>query len=903
MTPAPLELPERPAHLRDRSVAAWSEPVTIATYPLPAPERNPLFLERRVYQGSSGRVYPNAVTDRVSDAAVPTAWEAIHLENEHLRVMVLPAIGGRIHVVQDRHTGYDLFYRQNVIKPALVGLLGPWISGGAEFNWPQHHRPSTYMPTDWAIESLPDGGVVAWCSEHEPTERMKGMHGVTLRPGSAVLELQVRLTNRTPLVQTFLWWANVAVRVHDDYEAFFPPDVTYVADHAKRAMSTFPYASGRYYGVDYGSRPRREADLRWYRNIPVPTSYMCMGTQKDFFGGYDHAADEGYVHWADHTISPGKKLWTWGNHEFGYAWDRELTDEDGPYVELMAGAFTDNQPDFSFLLPGEVRMFSQYWYPLVGIGPAHEANLEAAVHLERTTGGARLGVAVTRSRPAAVVRLTERGRPVFEHAVDLAPEAPLRLDDIELAKGTRLTDLRLAVFHGGRELISYQPQAVAREDPPPPAVEPPPPEDVDTIEELWLTGMHLQQSRHATRRPEVYYREALRRDPGDARCNTAMGEWHLRRGELDRAESHLRAALDRLRLLNPNPRDGEASYLLGLTLRLAGRPREADDALGKAAWDGAFGAAADTARAEIAALEGRSEDALALLERALAANAAEPLALGLRAALLRRAGRHEAAGAAVHAALEADPLDVRALHERALLSDTPGPLPGGAQTALDIAHDEARAGLLDEAVDALERVLVAGAEASQLPMLHYTLAWLEQRRGGGRASRAHLRAARRADPHHALPHRLEEVAVLEWAIAQDGHDPRAPYYLGCLLYDKRRYHDAIALWRRAARLDPSFPTVQRNLGIAEFNVLHRPQRALAAYRRAHRADPTDARVLYELDQLRKRLAHDPAARLRALERERATVLQRDDLTVELVTLFNLCGRWATSRRPGRGWRA
>ena len=44
------------------------------------------------------------------------------------------------------------FYRQNVIKPALVGLLGPWISGGVEFNWPQHHRPSTYMPAHSAIE-------------------------------------------------------------------------------------------------------------------------------------------------------------------------------------------------------------------------------------------------------------------------------------------------------------------------------------------------------------------------------------------------------------------------------------------------------------------------------------------------------------------------------------------------------------------------------------------------------------------------------------------------------------------------------------------------------------------------------------------------------------------------------
>ena len=156
-------------------------------------------------------------------------------------------------------------------------------------------------------------------------------------------------------------------------------------------MTTFPVADGHYYGVDYGARPPHEADLRWYRNIPVPTSYMCMGTEKDFFGGYDHAAGEGYVHWADHTISPGKKLWTWGNHEFGYAWDRELTDADGPYAELMAGVFTDNQPDFGFLLPGEVRTFSQYWYPLVGTGPAHEANLDLAVHLERAGSGVRLG--------------------------------------------------------------------------------------------------------------------------------------------------------------------------------------------------------------------------------------------------------------------------------------------------------------------------------------------------------------------------------------------------------------------------------------------------------------------------------------------------------------------------------
>ena len=885
-------------------MAAWSEPVTIETYPLPAPDRNPLFLERRVYQGSSGRVYPNHVTDRVSDRSTPAAWEAVHLENEYLRLIILPALGGRIHVAQDRRTGYDLFYRQNVIKPALVGLLGPWISGGVEFNWPQHHRPSTYLPTDWLIEPTPDGGVVVWCSEHEPTERMKGMHGVTLRPGSAVLELQARIVNRTPLTQTFLWWSNVAVRVHDQYEAFFPPDVTYVADHAKRATSTFPYASDRYYGVDYGSRPRSEADLRWYRNIPVPTSYMAMGTEEDFFGGYDHAAGEGYVHWADHTISPGKKLWTWGDHEFGHAWDRELSDGDGPYVELMAGVFTDNQPDFGFLLPGEVRTFSQYWYPLVGTGPAHAANLDAAVHLSRAPAGLRLGVAVTRPRQRATVRLLERQRIVLEETVDLAPEHPFVSQ--AAATDARLTDHRLVVEHGGATLIEYQPRPVRRGAPPAPAEEPPAPSDIETQEELWLTGMHLWQYRHATRRPEPYWREALARDPGDARSNTAMGEWHLRRGEYREAERHLRAALERLRLRNSNPRDGEASYLLGLTLRWTGRPAEADEALGKSAWNGAHASAAHTARAEIAAAGGRMDEALELAERALEANPGMTGAQGLKAALLRRAGRADEALELVSAMQAADPLDARACHERSLLVGTDDPLPGGAQTALDVAHDEARAGLLDEASDALERVLAAEPAAGRIPMLRYTLAWLEHRRGAIAASQAHLRAAQAKRPDHALPARLEDIEVLEWAMAEDHDDPRAPYYLGCLLYDRRRYHDAIAQWRRAARLDPAFPTVQRNLGMAEFNVLHRPRRALAAYRRAHRADPSDARVLYELDQLRKRMGHDPAARLRSLERERRVVLGRDDLTVELVTLLNLRGRYGEaaeilSRRRFHPW--
>jgi hypothetical protein len=130
--PSRLELPPAPAE-ETGAVKAWRQPVILRSYMPRPPDRNPMFLETRVYQGSSGRVYPLPFVDRIAETAIEQSWEAVHIENPYLRLMVLPQIGGRIHVGLDKTNGYDFFYRQNVIKPALVGLAGPWISGGVEF--------------------------------------------------------------------------------------------------------------------------------------------------------------------------------------------------------------------------------------------------------------------------------------------------------------------------------------------------------------------------------------------------------------------------------------------------------------------------------------------------------------------------------------------------------------------------------------------------------------------------------------------------------------------------------------------------------------------------------------------------------------------------------------------------
>jgi tetratricopeptide (TPR) repeat protein len=878
-------------------VRAWSDSVVIPTYPAGPAERSPIFLEKRVYQGSSGRVYPNQIIDRVSDEKVNRSYVAVHLENGYITLVILPDIGGRIHVGQDATNGYDFFYRQRVIKPALVGLLGPWISGGVEFNWPQHHRPSTFMPVDWSIEEAGDGSRTVWLSEHEPMGRMKGTVGITLHPGRSLVEVRARLYNRTPFVQTFLWWANVAVRVHDQYEVFFPPDVWHVTDHARRAMATFPIARHPYYGVDYGQGPGGGTDIRWYRNIPVPTSYMAMGSRHDFFGGYDHAVGAGLVHLADHRIAPGKKLWTWGDHEFGHAWDRNLTDEDGPYVELMAGVYTDNQPDFSFLQPYETKTFVQRWYPIQRIGPPTLANENVAVRLAVDAGRVRIGVAVTGAFHAATVRLERGSELLLERQADLAPDAPLAFET-SLPIGTVAAELRLRVFASdGQALLDHVPEAPEPGPLPAPASEPPMPANLGTIEELYLAGLHLDQYRHATRSPELYWREALRRDPDDARCNTALGDWCLRRGEPAIAERHLRAAIARLTRRNQNPRDGEPFYLLGVALRLLGRDDEARDAFFKATWNQAWGSPGYHAVAE---LDATRRDWPAVMDhagQALRTNADDLKARDLRAAALRHLGRPQEALQEAEATLALDPLDLWAAFERvwasrALGLAAPEPAVGDLQTHLDVGLDLAAAGLWNDAIAVVEAAAGAERGAQVDPLALYHLGWFHARAGDETAAAQVRRRARLLPLGRSFAGRLDEIAILESAIAADPEDPRPPYHLGNLLYDRRRHAEAIAWWERAAILDPEFPTTWRNLGFAYLNVEGRRGLAERAYRRAFAADPTDGLVLYEWDQLAKNRGRSARGRLARLEAHRDLVDERDDLGVELARLYNDLDRHA-----------
>ncbi len=900
------------------SVVARLESLTLPTYPVGRPEKNPVFFERRVYQGSNGKVYPVPFIDKVYDEPRPVTYRSAHLENEYVRLVMLPEIGGRILSGQDKaNRDYDFFYRQDVIKPALVALAGPWISGGVEFNWPQHHRPSTFMPADCSVEEEPDGARTIWFSEHDPLNRLKGMHGLRLRPGSSLIELRARLFNRTPFTQTFLWWANVAARVHDRYESFFPADVHYVADHAVRAQTAFPLADGPYYGVPYHRRPGAN-HLAWYKNIPVPTSYMICETAFDFFGGYDHAAGGGFVHVADRHIAPGKKQWTWGNHPFGWAWDRELTDNGGPYVELMAGVYTDNQPDFSYLLPYETKTFSQFWWPIQQTGPVQNANTRAALRLAmRDDRRLDLGVLVSAPIESARIVLTEGDAVRMDERVSLRPGAAWLRSDLRL-QGDRASALTLRLLDAeDTEILSYQPppENVPHVRARPVATEPVAPEEARSADELYLIGEHLEQYRHPTRNPELYWREALRRDPGDARSHLALGRRELKRGRFDAAAEHLAAAIARLTTWHPNPVTGEAHYHLGLTRRYQQRHDEAYGLFSKAAWNYEWRAAAHYELATLDCRRQRWADVLAHLDAAAQTNQGNNKLFVLRAAVLRRLGRTGDAAQVLSNLLAVDPLDHWARCESALLGQPDAEMRflelsrNDAQTALDLAFDYADAGFVADAIGVLERhrrnpvapVAVPNPlERSQSVL--YTLAWLHAERGETATATALLAEARAQAPDYFFPSRLHEHRVLAWATAQPGADPLAGFALGNFYYDLKRHEEAIAAWERAVQERPAFATAWRNLGVAYWNRRHDAVRARDAYVKALAADPADARLVYEFDQLRKKLNEPLAERLAFLEQHEALVATRDDASVEIAMLYNLLDRpdralaWLTGRR-------
>jgi tetratricopeptide (TPR) repeat protein len=856
--------------------------MTIPTYPSPAAEKLPMYCENRSHQRTTGRVYPCAIVkDVVRDHKIDQEYTSIILENDYIELIILPELGGRIFGARDKTNNYDFFYRQHVIKPALIGLLGSWISGGAEFNWPVHHRPSTFMPTDFHIEESDDGSVIVWLSEHEPLGRMKGMVGIKLCPDKAMFETIGKVYNRTELPQSFLWWENIAVPVNESYKIFFPHDVNHVHFHGKRSVIEFPLTrKGMFSGKEYADG----VDLRWHRNTREATSYFAAASRYDFFGGFDHGLNAGVVHVANHHVSPGKKLFTWAYGQLAKSWENALTDSDGPYAELMASSYSDNQPDFTWLEAGETKQFSQFWYPIKDLGEPLNANTRVALTFSSDSG--EIKIYAVENLKDVTVEIIQAGLCVHQEKVDL----PIGLTTVikaECLRNCKGQALRVRVVDSaGCDVISFSQADIKPADIPQPRLDDPSPYSMDNAEDLYLAGLHLMQYRDPLARPGVYWLRAIEINPLHYNSLIGLGLEALRSCRLGEANDYLQRAVEILTRYNPNPRDGEAYYLLGLAQRLLGKPDNAYDAFYKSTWNFHWRA---PGYYELAVLDCARKDfqqARTHLRQALDACADYQHARNLLAVVERRLGGSPKELLAE--SLRRDPLDYFALNEAGedffpMMASDP------SQTLLDIAFDYTRAGLLEEVVDLLERLL--RHQKSVSPIVLYCQAWALENLGRKQEASAMYDKAKVACPDYCFPSRIEEMQILQHAVVTR-QDSRAAYYLGNLLYSKDQHDAAIAQWEFAQRGGESYYVLYRNLAMGYNNDRRDAAAAVEAMRKALAANPGDPQLIYELNHLLNLVNAPIEDRLHLLEANQSVVRRRDDLQIEWVRAYNQAGNCA-----------
>ncbi len=864
------------------------ERVVIPTYVPRKAMDLPMFFEKKPYQGASGRLYPLPFSDSISDEKIDIEYDVYTLENEYIKTQVLPQFGGKILRAYDKLGDYDFVYYNEVVKPALVGLAGPWISGGIEFNYPQHHRPTTYMPLEAKIEENENGEKTVWTGEVEPFNRLKGMVGVTIAPGRNYIKAKIKVYNRTNQSQLFMWWANLAVPVNETYKTIFPPDVEWVNDHDRRCIMSWPIAKGVYHTArpfNYGEG----TDISMYDAVKVPSSFLVSQGQSDmdFVAGYDGGKQKGIVTVADHHISPGKKMWHWGKGDFGDMWCNNLTDENGPYIELMTGVYTDNQPDFTWIAPGESRIFEQYWYPIRDIGDVKCATVDAALNVEKRDENLFFGFNVTGRFDGASAVVLNGDEIVFEETVNMSPDAAY-IKEIPMGNMDLENITVKLLSKEGEELVGYKTYIRGQKQPITPRQPVKRPSEIETVEELYVNGLHLEQYKQHNYDAREYYLEGLRRDAGDIRCNTGMARISYKNGQFEDALRYANAAQTRAQSRNMHPADTECLYLKGIALKMLGRLKEAYDSLGMAAWDYRYMSAANYEMAVLDCRMGEYESALTRLDTSLSMNKGHTKASCLKAVILRKLGRVDCAKAILHGIQSYDMLDMYSAVELVIHGDSADELNelfgGKPEAYIDVAYDYIDAGFHEEAIKVLE---ISGLT---YPMFDYIIAFCKEGMGDHSAAAAHYKAAEAQDTGYCFPARVEDIPVLKKAIEHESGD-NAYYYLGCLYYDRFAYEQAITLWEKCIEKNPRHPKAFRNLALAYFDKRGDLLSAKACIEIALKNKSDDPRLILEYEQILKNMNYTPEHRIAVYEAYKDLMLQRDDCYLDLITLHCMVGNY------------
>ncbi|MEN6425480.1 MAG: DUF5107 domain-containing protein [Phycisphaerales bacterium] len=852
-------------------VRAWEGTLTIPTYGW-SEDVNPKFwaLEDRIKLSTTVKgaiVYPYTMQDHLYRVKEDRTYKALFLENEYLKVTCLPELGGRLHSVFDKTQGKETFHLNNVIKPSMIAMRGAFISGGVEWNaGPQVHTVTILSPVDALVGTNPDGSAYLEVSNLEKTLRTRWTVRVTLHPGKAYLDEQIRIANPVDAVNPYYFWNCTAFPCHKGTRFIYP--MTLGTDH---------------YGVKFFSWPVHEGkDLSWLKNYETWASIFSVDCVFDFFGGYDVKADRGVVQVANHYELSGKKAWTWGQWDFGLVSQKNLTDDDGPYIEIQSGPLP-TQSDYGMLAPRQEVAWREWWYPVHGLGDGFEfATKDVAVQTVRNGDELQLRILTTGKFPKASCVLAREGKELIAKPVDLSPNDPQTVVLSHCPEGP--VDVTLRTRQGVTLACFATPLPIPKTDPPVRAAWADKPDTELTIEEKHLQAQKLDLAMNRKKAREGY-EKVLADDPGYGPALRALAILDTEAARYDDAFERLQKAVRR------DPGDGLAWYFLGVN-RL--RTHDAKEALGYARQaslcSGVRALALDLAGRAHMAL-GEREAAVEAFRKAASLNPKDGIARDHLLIALYAAGDTASAFKQAQEVVGRCPTD---LAPRAILA-LQGPKQMEAfvtEVREFVGEDDfemletsllfAELGLAEEAAKLLSAVCVDAVvpgERSPLPM--YYLAWFTK---DTPAAETWLKRAATTRKDYVFPSRPEELEVLEYALKENPEDAWAHLHIGNLYAHLGRPTEAVGHWQRAAALNRSLSVAWRNLGLYAWAEENDLAKAAEFYRKAIDARPKDQTLYRDLAEILLAQEKRPEA-IKLLESTPPDKLRRADVIILLAQAY------------------
>ena len=840
-------------------VKTYTEILTIPTYPwTETVDINPQFRwTNKAHYSPNPSIYPYAMKDNLTQTIEDINYEAMVIENDYLKVTVIPEVGGHVHSVLDKTTGENMLYENNVIKPSLIGIAGAWASGGIEFNTgPNGHTVTAMSPVEASFVDYPDGSKAIAIGNVEQVFHTQWVAIVRLRPDRAYLEETIRIYNPTHHKHMYYFWNCVAFPDNDAIQYIYP--ISVFQDHWGRNFTSYP--------ID-----RNGTDRSWLKNAYDPSGFFAYKCNQDFFGAYDHENNRGVISFMNHYELEGKKTWTWGRSQWGNRAAASLTDDGSHYLEIQTGPFP-TQSEYGALEPHQTIEWKEWWYPVHGTKGVYFSNKDVTANIIREKQMFSLLVTGTASREATC---TIDG--IGSMDVDITPGQSSRLD---FKIGKTEEPYSITVTSGDDLLAEFTyPLNIAEHDPEPYTggeryVE-------TSAAGCWLKGLHRDKE-GGTHEAFRLYNKAIEMDSLFSPAMTSLGELKLHAGEYEEAKELLENSI----YLNIN--DGWAKYYLAQAYLELGYPDDALVMAYKAAQLQETVAQGYNLAGSIHIRLGEYDKAIYSLSRAVDMNGQDLNSRNLLACALWKNGDKEGASRQIEEVWKRDPLDIYS----GIIADFMGKDDGGTYDRISGKKDEVldaadfflSAGLKDEALLIIDKYHYNAFLPEFSPLIHYYYGILGN-------DIKYLDLAFTMDPDYVWPTLRSSFGILEEVIRLNPEDWKARLYLGNMMFERCRKEDAVKMWNEALAINDSYSVLHRNLGLIEWRIENQPWKAIYHYKKALVCNPNDFTLYRDLGMLYVNETHQYIEAVQLLEKAREMGCVRGDIATLLGTAYNHLGKY------------